>query len=100
MQIVGPDAAELSQALSERGVALGRGSTVTVVASGRAGGRAGSAAVVGIGPPYPVAEASAPVRLVAYGDVPVSIEALADVLAGRTPAPGRPPVPLDTVSDC
>ena len=35
-----------------------------------------------------------------YSDVPASIDAAADVLAGRTSAPGRLPVPVQVVGAC
>ncbi len=93
LQVVGPDADALSGALQARGVSVGGGSTVRTVGS-QGAGTAGDAAVVGTGTPYAVAASDAPIRLLAYGDVPASIDALADVLAGRAQPSGRAPVPL------
>lgn len=100
VRVVGAGADALSTALAERGVSSGPGSQVTVIGSTRGGAGSATTAVVGTGTPYAVATASASIRLLAYGDVPASIDALADVLAGRAPAPGRSPVPLQAASSC
>lgn len=86
----------LSAALAARGVTAGAGPLVTVVGSeDDALAARPAAATVAIDKPYVLARSRAPVRLAVYSDVPASIAAAADVLAGRAPAPGRLPVPVD-----
>jgi beta-N-acetylhexosaminidase len=45
--------------------------------------------------PYLLASAPSPVLLATYSSSRASMVALAAVLAGQAPAPGRSPVPLD-----
>lgn len=55
---------------------------------------AGGGVLCALRSPYDATLMPAVPALLTYGDVPVSLDALADVLAGRTTAPGRLPVRL------
>jgi beta-N-acetylhexosaminidase len=53
-----------------------------------------AAVTVAMDTPYLLAAAKSPVLLATYSSSPLSLAALADVLAGRASAPGRSPVPV------
>ncbi len=96
VQVRGRDAAELASALAARGATPGGGTQVTVVGSGdRTAAASATDVAVGVGTPWVLAGSPAAVKVTAYSDVPASIDALADVLTGRTQARGRVPVRLD-----
>jgi beta-N-acetylhexosaminidase len=100
-----PNAAVIAQA-----VAAAQAADVTVVTTYNAWGDATQqslvAALLGTGKPVVVAAVGGPydiayfpevgTYLAAYDYQPVSVTALADVLAGRAPAPGRLPVTIRT----
>jgi beta-N-acetylhexosaminidase len=95
------DQLALSNALADRGVAVGSGPLVTLADSTDLSlAREPAAATVGIGKPYVLADSTAPIRLAAYSDVPASIDAIADVLTGRTVGPGHLPVPVSGTTSC
>lgn len=91
----------LASALAARGVRVGSGPLVNVILGEDYSAAATPAAVtVSAGTPYPLADSPAAVRLAAYGDDPAAMNALADVLTGRTIAHGVLPVPVAGVENC
>jgi beta-N-acetylhexosaminidase len=98
VQVVGSSSSAtsaLQAALAARGMVIGSGPRVTVVGSeDRTLAAEPAVATVAIGKPYVLGGSPARIRLAAYSDVPASLDAVADVLTGRAPAPGRLPVPV------
>jgi beta-N-acetylhexosaminidase len=101
--LVGTDSVGISRlaaALIARGVRVGSGPVVNVVGNDPAAAAAASAVTVATATPYALSSSSSPVRLAAYGDDPVAIGAVADVLSGRTAPEGTLPVPVSGASTC
>lgn len=93
----GRDAARdrLAQALRDLGVGVGPGGTVVhLVGYGdtRADLNPKAAVTVAMDTPYILAQAGSPTRMATYSSSPLSMDALAAVLAGKAAAPGRSPV--------
>lgn len=88
--------AALVRALDDAGMAVvdTGGTIVHLVGYGDAAPdlRPGAAVTVAMDTPYLLAGADSPVLLATYSSGPDSMRALAAVLAGRAPAPGRSPV--------
>lgn len=70
------------------------GSVVHLVGYGDGDGdlRPGAAVTVAMDTPYLLARSDSPVLLATYSSGPEAMRALAEVLAGRAPAPGHSPV--------
>ncbi|MEW2473598.1 glycoside hydrolase family 3 N-terminal domain-containing protein [Micromonospora gifhornensis] len=92
----------LTEALTEAGVRVvpSGGTIVHLVGYGdRAGDlRADAAVTVAMDTPYVLGQAKSPTLLATYSSSRASMEALADVLAGKATAPGRSPVPVSGLS--
>jgi len=93
----GRDAARdrLAQALRDRGVGVGPGGKVVHLVGygdGKADLNAKATVTVAMDTPYILAQAASPVRMATYSSSPLSMEALAAVLAGKAKATGRSPV--------
>ncbi|WFE29672.1 glycoside hydrolase family 3 N-terminal domain-containing protein [Solwaraspora sp. WMMD791] len=89
----------LVEALRAGGVeVVDRGGTVVHLVGygdGTADLSAGAAVTVAMDTPYLLASSRSPSLLATYSSSPASMEALADVLRGAAPAPGRLPVPVE-----
>jgi beta-N-acetylhexosaminidase len=93
----GRDAARdrLAQALRDQGVGVGPGGTVVhLVGYGdsKADLNAKAAVTVAMDTPYILGLAASPMRIATYSSSPLSMDALAAVLAGKATAPGKSPV--------
>jgi beta-N-acetylhexosaminidase len=85
----------LAKALRDQGVSVGPGGKVVhLVGYGdtKADLDAKAAVTVAMDTPYILAQATSPIRMATYSSSPLSMDALAAVLAGKAPAPGRSPV--------
>jgi beta-N-acetylhexosaminidase len=83
----------LAAALRRNGIQPGGGQTIHLVGYGDDAKALQPAAVtVALDTPYLLATAKSPVLLAAYSAVPLSLDAVAAVLAGKARAPGRSPV--------
>ncbi|MFY1698872.1 MULTISPECIES: glycoside hydrolase family 3 N-terminal domain-containing protein [unclassified Solwaraspora] len=89
----------LVEALRAGGVeVVDRGGTVVHLVGygdGTADLSSAAAVTVAMDTPYLLASSRSPSLLATYSSSPASMEALADVLRGAAPAPGRLPVPVD-----
>jgi beta-N-acetylhexosaminidase len=86
----GPGDRERFEAAAARaGLALGSGPLVSLVGYG--GRPAGGDIEVALDAPWPLQHSPAPVRLALYGRSDAAFDALAAVLAGKAPAPGKLP---------
>lgn len=89
----------LTEALTAAGVTVvpSGGSRVHLVGYGDGPGdlASGAAVTVAMDTPYVLATADSPVKVATYSSTRAAMQALADVIAGKTTAPGRSPVPVD-----
>ncbi|MGH3737898.1 MAG: glycoside hydrolase family 3 protein [Micromonosporaceae bacterium] len=86
----------LTEALRDYGLKVGAGARVHLTGYGDGPGdlAPGAQVTVGMDTPYLLARAGTPTVLAAYGANEFSMRAVAAVLAGKAPAPGRSPVPV------
>jgi beta-N-acetylhexosaminidase len=95
----GQQATWLTEALTAAGVSVvsSGGSRVHLVGYGDGAGDlvGGAAATVAMDTPYVLASSNSPVKVATYSSTRVAMVALAAVIAGRTAAPGRSPVPVN-----
>jgi beta-N-acetylhexosaminidase len=84
------DRARFAQAARAAGIALGAGPLVTLI--GYEEPPAKGDVVVALDAPWPLAGSAAPAKVALYGRSQEAFNALADVLAGKAPAPGKLPV--------
>lgn len=86
----GPGDRERFEAAAARaGLAVGSGPMVNLIGFG--GSPAGGDIAVALDAPWPLQDSTAPVKLALYGRTDPAFDALAAVLAGRAPAPGKLP---------
>lgn len=86
----GPGDRERFEAAAARaGLAVGSGPLVTLIGYG--GAPAGGDIAVALDAPWPLAGSTAPVKVALYGRTDAAFDALAIVLAGKAPAPGKLP---------
>lgn len=86
----GPGDRERFEAAAARaGIAVGSGPVVNLIGFG--GKPAGGDIAVSLDAPWPLQGSSAPVKLALYGRTDAAFDALAAVLAGKAPAPGKLP---------
>ena len=86
----GPGDRERFEAAAARaGVKTGSGPLVNLIGFG--GRPAGGDIAVALDAPWPLQGSSAPVKLALYGHTDAAFDALAAVLAGKAPAPGKLP---------
>jgi beta-N-acetylhexosaminidase len=95
----GRDAARsrLENDLRDLGVTIGPGGTIVhLVGYGDTKADLNPAATVTVAmdTPYILSQAKSPTRMATYSSSPLSMDALAKVLAGKAKAPGRSPVPV------
>lgn len=83
------DREKFATAAAKAGLELGAGPLVTLIGFG--GGPAGGDIAVALDAPWPLAESTAPVKMALYGRGAPAFDALAGVLAGTAPAPGKLP---------
>ncbi len=95
----GQQAAWLVEALTAAGVSVvdSGGSRVHLVGYGDGTGAltGGAAATVAMDTPYVLASSGSPVKVATYSSTRVAMQALAGVIAGTAPAPGRSPVAVN-----
>ncbi|NUT69860.1 glycoside hydrolase family 3 N-terminal domain-containing protein [Pseudarthrobacter sp. C4D7] len=86
----GPGDRERFEAAAARaGLAVGSGPLVTLIGFG--GKPVGGDIAVALDAPWPLQGSSAPVKVALYGRTDAAFDALAAVLAGKAPAPGKLP---------
>lgn len=86
----GPGDRERFEAAAARaGLTLGSGPLVNLIEFG--GKPAGGDIAVALDAPWPLQDSPAPVKLALYGRTDAAFDALAAVLAGKAPAPGKLP---------
>ncbi|MGX5715221.1 glycoside hydrolase family 3 N-terminal domain-containing protein [Arthrobacter sp. MAHUQ-56] len=86
----GPGDRERFEAAAARaGLAVGSGPLVSLIPYG--GKPAGGDIAVALDAPWPLQDSTAPVKLALYGRSDTAFDALAAVLAGKAPAPGKLP---------
>lgn len=86
----GPGDRERFEAAAARaGLAVGSGPLVNLIGLG--GKVAGGDIAVALDAPWPLQNSTAPVKLALYGRTDTAFDALAAVLAGKAPAPGKLP---------
>lgn len=98
VRVVGADIATregMDAALTAAGYTPDASAPTTIALSGFGGGAVTGDVAVALDTPYVLSGSSAPVKIAAYSDVPVSLQALAELLAGSIPATGRLPVTVD-----
>lgn len=83
------DRARFADAAARHGLALGSGPLVTLIPYG--GRPAGGDIAVTLDAPWPLESSAAPVKVALYGRSQGAFDALAAVLAGTAPAPGKLP---------
>ncbi|MFC0456413.1 glycoside hydrolase family 3 N-terminal domain-containing protein [Arthrobacter liuii] len=86
----GPGDRERFEAAAARaGLTVGSGPLVSLIGPG--GKAAGGDIAVALDAPWPLQDSGAPVKLALYGRTDAAFDALAAVLAGKAPAPGKLP---------
>lgn len=83
------DRARFADAAARHGLALGSGPLVSLIPFG--GRPAGGDIAVALDAPWPLQHSAAPVKVALYGRTQGAFDALAAVLAGTAPAPGKLP---------
>ncbi|MCU1518006.1 MAG: Beta-N-acetylhexosaminidase [Pseudarthrobacter sp.] len=83
------DRARFADAAARAGLALGSGPLVSLIPYG--GRPAGGDIAVALDAPWPLQHSAAPVKVALYGRSQGAFDALAAVLAGTAPAPGKLP---------
>ncbi|ADX73853.1 beta-glucosidase-like glycosyl hydrolase [Pseudarthrobacter phenanthrenivorans Sphe3] len=83
------DRARFEAAATRAGLALGSGPVVSLIGFGGRG--AGGDIAVALDAPWPLQDSTAPVKMALYGRSDGAFDALAAVLAGKAPAPGKLP---------
>jgi beta-N-acetylhexosaminidase len=83
------DRERFAAAAAGAGLAVGSGPVVTLIGYG--GRPAGGDIAVALDAPWPLQDATAPVKVALYGRSQAAFDALAAVLAGKAPAPGKLP---------
>ncbi|MFF1251063.1 glycoside hydrolase family 3 N-terminal domain-containing protein [Pseudarthrobacter sp. NPDC058329] len=84
------DRARFEDAAARYGLSLGSGPLVSLIPYG--GRPAGGDIAVALDAPWPLQGSAAPVKVALYGRSQGAFDALAAVLAGKAPAPGKLPV--------
>ncbi|WP_307433155.1 glycoside hydrolase family 3 protein [Pseudarthrobacter defluvii] len=92
MRVVGGgtgDRERFEAAAARAGLTVGAGPLVSLIGAG--GKPAGGDIAVALDAPWPLQGSSAPVKVALYGRTDAAFDALAAVLAGKAPAPGKLP---------
>lgn len=92
----------LRTALNARGISTSTTAKTRIFLTGYGDAKAdlrSAAVTVATDAPYLLASATSPTRIATYGTAPASMRALAAVLAGKAPAPGRSPVKVTGLPD-
>jgi beta-N-acetylhexosaminidase len=87
------DRSRFAASARNAGIGIGEGPLVSLIGSGGAPSKHGTADVaVALDAPWPLAGSTAPARIAVYGRSQGAFDALAAVLAGHAKAPGKLPV--------